>query len=255
MTCKARIAFVLFVFSASAAAQEQTGKIIFYRESHFRTSDYKPPVFCDGVELARMDNGSFLEAIAPPGRHVCVVESVDGPPVTNEIAPGNVVYLRVEIRPGIKRHAFLTATPEAEYQQQKKLKQMPATRLTATQPQQLSSQTSLSSTGGSGTSPSGSALRPGVGGLTYPGCTSCPDPKYTPAARDANVQGTVVLQAVIGQDGVATGIRIIRGLGLGLDEQAVNAVQSWKFSPAHGPNGDPVATIVPIEITFRLLRY
>jgi TonB family protein len=62
-----------------------------------------------------------------------------------------------------------------------------------------------------------------------------------------------VLQAVITPDGRATEIEVVKGPGLGLEEKAVEAVKTWRFKPAIGPNGKPVAVIVPIEVTFRLL--
>jgi TonB family protein len=96
------------------------------------------------------------------------------------------------------------------------------------------------------------AFRSGVGGVTYPSCLYCPEPSYTEKARGAKLQGTVQLKVVVGTDGNATNIEIVKGIGLGLDEEAVKAVQSWRFKPALGPNGEPIATITPIVITFRL---
>jgi TonB family protein len=94
--------------------------------------------------------------------------------------------------------------------------------------------------------------RPGIGGVSYPACVYCPDPKYSEMALKAKFQGTVALEAVITADGQATDVQVVKGLGLGLDEKAVEAVKSWRFKPALGPNGEPVAVQVPIEVTFRL---
>jgi TonB family protein len=63
----------------------------------------------------------------------------------------------------------------------------------------------------------------------------------------------VTLQVVVLPDGSATNIEVVKGVGLGLDEKAVEAVRTWKFKPALGPNGTPVATVVPVEVSFRLL--
>jgi TonB family protein len=96
-----------------------------------------------------------------------------------------------------------------------------------------------------------------VGGsrvVSYPSCIYCPSPQYTAKARHAKLEGTVVLKVVVGPDGNATNIEIVKGIGLGLDEEAVKAVQTWRFRPAVGPNGDPVATVTPIEMNFRLLK-
>jgi len=106
---------------------------------------------------------------------------------------------------------------------------------------------------GSGGGTGGGAYRPGTGGVGYPSCVYCPDPKYSEEARKAKYQGTVVLQAVITPDGRATEIQVVKGPGLGLEEKAVEAVRQWRFKPAMGPGGKPVPTIVPIEVTFRLL--
>jgi protein TonB len=106
---------------------------------------------------------------------------------------------------------------------------------------------------GSGGGTGGGAYRPGTGGVGYPSCVYCPDPKYSEEARKAKYQGTVVLQAVITPDGRATEIQVVKGPGLGLEEKAVEAVKQWRFKPANGPGGKPVPVIVPIEVTFRLL--
>ncbi len=86
-----------------------------------------------------------------------------------------------------------------------------------------------------------------------PACLYCPEPQYSEDARKAKYQGTVVLQAIIEPNGSATNIEIVKGPGLGLEEKAVEAVRTWKFRPALGPDGKPVRVQVPIEVTFRLL--
>lgn len=99
----------------------------------------------------------------------------------------------------------------------------------------------------------GGAFRPGTGGVGYPACLYCPEPQYSEDARKAKFQGIVVLQVIIQPDGHATNIQVVKGAGLGLDEKAIEAVRTWRFKPAIGPNGTPVATITPIEVNFRLL--
>ena len=64
--------------------------------------------------------------------------------------------------------------------------------------------------------------------------------------------GSVVLQVIITADGRATNITVVKGPGLGLEEEAIKAVKGWRFKPAVGPSGKPVPVIVPIEVTFRL---
>jgi TonB family protein len=106
---------------------------------------------------------------------------------------------------------------------------------------------------GSGGGTGGGAFRAGTGGVGYPSCLYCPEPQYSEDARKAKWQGTVVLQVVITADGRATNIQIVKGPGLGLEDKAIEAVRNWRFKPALGPDGKAVATLTPIEVTFRLL--
>ena len=99
----------------------------------------------------------------------------------------------------------------------------------------------------------GGAFRPGTGGVGYPSCLYCPTPEYSEDARKAKYQGVVLLQLVVTADGRATEVQVVKGPGLGLEEKAINAVKDWKFKPALGPNGTPVATLLTIEVNFRLL--
>src|ERR1700730_9893554 len=94
----------------------------------------------------------------------------------------------------------------------------------------------------------------GVNGVGVPTCIYCPIPQYTDKARAAKLNGAVVVQAVVTADGRAVNISIVKGheLGLGLDESAIRAVSDWRFKPATGPDGKPVAVVVPVEVTFRI---
>lgn len=94
--------------------------------------------------------------------------------------------------------------------------------------------------------------RPGVNGVTIPRCTYCPNPSFSDEARAAKVQGTVVLQVVVTAEGRAENISVVRKAGYGLEQKAIEAVRNWQFKPAIGPDGVAVATVVPIEVTFRL---
>jgi TonB family protein len=78
------------------------------------------------------------------------------------------------------------------------------------------------------------------------------DPEYTEEARIARHEGAVVLQADITAEGQACNFRLVRSLGLGLDEKAVAAVMQWKFQPARDGKRK-VAYRAMLEINFRLL--
>jgi periplasmic protein TonB len=105
---------------------------------------------------------------------------------------------------------------------------------------------------GEGGGTGGGVFRAGTNGVGIPSCFYQPPPEYSDEARKVKYQGAVVVEGVIGLDGKISRIRVIKGVGMGLDENAVAAVKTWRCKPAAGPSGKPVATIVPIEVTFRL---
>ena len=79
-----------------------------------------------------------------------------------------------------------------------------------------------------------------------------PEPQFSEEARKAKWQGAVMLSLVVDEHGKPTAIHVIRPLGLGLDEKAIEAVQKWTFKPGM-KDGKPVAVQAQIEVTFRLL--
>jgi TonB family protein len=79
-----------------------------------------------------------------------------------------------------------------------------------------------------------------------------PEPEYSEEARKAKFQGTVVLFIVVDEKGNARDLRVIRPLGLGLDQKAIEAVNKWKFRPGM-KDGHPVSVQATIEVNFRLL--
>jgi TonB family protein len=93
----------------------------------------------------------------------------------------------------------------------------------------------------------------GYGGYGRPECLYCPNAQYSDEAVKARYQGVVMVDALITPDGRATDVRVIKSLGLGLDENAVSAVRTWRFKPAKGPDGKPAAVEQTIEVEFRLI--
>jgi len=91
----------------------------------------------------------------------------------------------------------------------------------------------------------------GEGGVTAPIAIYRPEPPYTEQARKAKLTGVVTLAIVVDAQGNPRDIRVTRSLGMGLDEKAVETVNTWKFKPAMR-NGVPVPVSVLVEITFRL---
>jgi len=88
-------------------------------------------------------------------------------------------------------------------------------------------------------------------GVSPPKVIFSPDPEYSEEARQAKYQGTVVLGMVVDSDGHPYRIRILRSVGYGLDEKAIEAVKRWRFNPAMKDN-IPVAVFVSVEVDFRL---
>ena len=90
------------------------------------------------------------------------------------------------------------------------------------------------------------------GGVKAPVAIFQPLPLYTEDARKARVEGIVLLQAIIRKDGSVDSFRVIRGLGYGLDESAINTIATkWRFK-AGTLNGQPVDVQANIEVSFRL---
>jgi TonB family protein len=88
--------------------------------------------------------------------------------------------------------------------------------------------------------------------FTAPTVLSKWDPEYSEQARKSKYSGTVSLVIDIDVSGQVTGVRVVRSLGMGLDEKATEAAMRWKFRPGRS-NGEPVATQAQVDMNFRLL--
>lgn len=86
---------------------------------------------------------------------------------------------------------------------------------------------------------------------TPPRAVSAPPPEYSTEARQANFQGVCVLGIVVESNGRPSHIRVLRSLGMGLDEKAIEAVKRWRFKPAM-QDGKPVAVQVAVQVTFHI---
>ncbi|MGD0498084.1 MAG: energy transducer TonB [Bryobacteraceae bacterium] len=97
-------------------------------------------------------------------------------------------------------------------------------------------------------------LPPGVyrvgNGVTAPRVLYKKEPEYSVEARLAKLSGTVVLSVEVGPDGLAHNIQVVRSLGMGLDEKAIEAAGAWRFEPGK-KDGAPVTVQVAIEVNFR----
>lgn len=91
-----------------------------------------------------------------------------------------------------------------------------------------------------------------VGGdVVAPEKLSAPQPQYTEIARKARIQGVVIVQAIINKQGEVTNVKVLKGLPMGLSEEAVAAIKRWSFKPAT-LNGKPVDVYYNLTVNFRL---
>jgi TonB family protein len=77
--------------------------------------------------------------------------------------------------------------------------------------------------------------------------------RYTREARATGIQGTVILEVTVDENGKPSDVSVISPIGFGLDRRAVEAVQEWNFRPAtHG--GKPVKSVTTVEVKFRIFH-
>ena len=92
--------------------------------------------------------------------------------------------------------------------------------------------------------PIGNGVRPGR-------AVSTPNPQYSESARQAKITGQVILALAINSTGVVDAVRVVKPLEPGLDENAVQAVSKWQFTPAT-KDGKPVAIQMEVAVGYRL---
>jgi len=76
-------------------------------------------------------------------------------------------------------------------------------------------------------------------------------PRYTEEARQGRVQGVVILEAVIDNEGHVVDVRVLKGLPLGLSDTAVEAALAWRFKPAMR-GVEPVSVFYNLTVRFSL---
>ena len=92
---------------------------------------------------------------------------------------------------------------------------------------------------------------PGINGVTIPRVIYSVTPEFSDEARDKHYQGSVLVSLIIGADGLPKNPRVVRALGMGLDEKAIEAVKQYRFKPAE-KDGTPVAVQMNVEVHFIL---
>jgi len=103
---------------------------------------------------------------------------------------------------------------------------------------------------GSGGGTGGGPYRPGSG-IDPPSLLREVKPTYTEEARTRGIRGEVVMEIVVRRDGSVGDVRVLQGLGYGLDARALEAVRQWRFAPARR-RGTPVDVIVEVAMEFEI---
>jgi TonB family protein len=96
-------------------------------------------------------------------------------------------------------------------------------------------------------------LRKVGGSVLPPVVLFAPEPHFSEQATKAKVGGTVLVGLEIDTDGNPQHVHVIRGIGMGLDEKAIEAVRLYRFKPAT-ENGNPVPVTINIAVNFQVLR-
>ncbi|HEX3570549.1 MAG TPA: TonB family protein [Acidobacteriaceae bacterium] len=114
----------------------------------------------------------------------------------------------------------------------------------------------LGSGNGSGLGPGtggnyGGGLRRVGGGVSSPEVIFKVEPEFSEEARKAKFMGVVTVNLIVDTKGLPQNVRVIRGVGMGLDEKALEAVRQYKFKPAM-ENGHPVPVQVNVEVNFQI---
>jgi TonB family protein len=97
----------------------------------------------------------------------------------------------------------------------------------------------------------GGPYTPGAGGVSFPVPLVSPEAEFSDEARRAKYQGVCAISIVVDTRGYPQNPRVVRSLGMGLDEKALEAVSRYRFKPAL-KNGKPVPAIITVEVNFRL---
>jgi protein TonB len=114
----------------------------------------------------------------------------------------------------------------------------------------------IGSGNGNGVGPgSGGGMGGGVhrigGGVSPPVVLYSPEPEFSEEARKAKVAGNVLVYLQVDTNGNPRNVRVLKGIGLGLDEKAMEAVRHYKFKPAM-ENGKPVIVEMNVEVNFQI---
>ncbi len=94
-----------------------------------------------------------------------------------------------------------------------------------------------------------------IGGSVMPPVVlNAPTPQFSEQARAAKIGGSVLVYLEVDTNGAPRHVRVLRGVGMGLDEKAVEAVRQYKFKPAT-EDGQPVPVAMNVEVNFKVVDH
>src|SRR6185312_15024245 len=115
----------------------------------------------------------------------------------------------------------------------------------------------VASNGGSTADHAGNGVRKIGGDVTAPQVIHQVEPEFTEEAKarakatdDGKFRGTVLVQLIVDAYGRPENVHVVRGVGMGLDEKAVDAIRQYRFRPAM-EKGKPVPVLLNVEVNFR----
>lgn len=90
------------------------------------------------------------------------------------------------------------------------------------------------------------------GGVSAPVALNSVEAEFSDEARRAKYQGVCLISLIVDAQGNPQNPRVVRALGMGLDEKAIEAVKKYKFKPAYKQGKGPVPVMITVEVNFRL---
>jgi protein TonB len=97
----------------------------------------------------------------------------------------------------------------------------------------------------------GGGVRQVGGGVSAPKLIYQPEAEFSEEARKAKVTGNVLVSLIVDESGNVIRAHVLKGVGMGLDEKALEAVRQYRFKPAL-ENGKPVKVEVNVEVNFQI---
>jgi len=92
------------------------------------------------------------------------------------------------------------------------------------------------------------------GGVSTPVALIYPEARYTTEARKAHIEGICLIKLIVDQHGMPVNPEMTKPLGMGLDENALEAVRNYRFKPAMRQGRIAVPVIITVEVNYRLYK-